>query len=196
MKRIESWMTAASAAGALCLATAALAQAPATPVALPRSEMMAADVVSTATVVKVDQKAREVTLKDKDGRTFSIVAGEEVKNLAQVKPGDLVTATYREGIIFEVKKGGTAGTSTGTTKVGARPGAMPAGVIQERTTVTVKITAIDPKVPSVTFTGPQGNSRTFKVQNPANLQGVNVGDTVDITYVEAYGIKVERAPKK
>jgi hypothetical protein len=118
-----------------------------------------------------------------------------VKNLPQVKPGDIVTATYREGLVYEVKKGGTTGTSTSTTMAGARPGAMPSGVISERTTVTVKITAIDPKIPSVTFVGPAGNSYTMKVKDPAKLQGVAVGDTVDVTYVEAYAIKVERAPK-
>jgi hypothetical protein len=61
--------------------------------------------------------------------------------------------------------------------------------------VTVKIAAIDPKVPSVTFKGPGGNTRTIKVKDPSKLQGVNVGDTVELTYVEAVGIKVEKASK-
>jgi Cu/Ag efflux protein CusF len=175
----------------LCLSATALAQNPEN---VQRKETMAADVTATATVVSVDQKTREVTLKDKDGRTFSFIAGEKVKNLPQVKPGDIVTATYREGLVYEVKKGGTTGSSSSTTMAGARPGSMPAGVVSERTTVTVKITAIDPKVPSVTFVGPAGNTYTMKVKDPSKLQGVAVGDTVDVTYVEAYAIKVERGP--
>lgn len=193
MKRNRSWMTVAYAIAASCLAATALAQNPEN---VQRKETMAADVTATATVVSVDQKTREVTLKDAQGRTFSIVCGEKVKNLPQVKPGDLVTATYREGLVYEVKKGGTAGTSTTTTMAGARPGAMPAGVISERTTTTVKIVAIDPKGPTIAFTGPSGNTYTMKVKDPSMLQGVAVGDTVDVTYVEAYAIKVERAPKK
>jgi hypothetical protein len=193
MKTNRFWMMAACAIAASCLAATALAQNPEN---VQRKEEMAADVTATATVVSVDQKTREVTLKDDQGRVFSFVAGKEVKNLPQVKPGDIVTATYREGLVYEVKKGGTAGTSTTTTTMGARPGSMPAGVIAERTTVTVKINAIDPKVPSVTFTGPAGNTYTMKVKDPSMLQGVTAGDTVDITYVEAYAIKVERAPKK
>ena len=62
--------------------------------------------------------------------------------------------------------------------------------------MTVVITAIDTKVPSVTFKAADGTTRTIKVKNPANLQGVSVGDTVDITYVEAIAIKVEKAAKK
>jgi hypothetical protein len=62
--------------------------------------------------------------------------------------------------------------------------------------VTVSITAIDPKAPSVTFKGPAGNTKTIKVKYPEKLKGVNVGDTVDITYTEAIALKVEAAAKK
>jgi hypothetical protein len=34
------------------------------------------------------------------------------------------------------------------------------------------------------------------VLHPEKLQGVSVGDTVEITYTEALAIKVEEAPKK
>jgi hypothetical protein len=60
----------------------------------------------------------------------------------------------------------------------------------------VLITAIDPKVPSVTFKGPQGNTRTIKVLHPEKLEGVSVGDTVELTFTEAFAVKVEAAPKK
>ena len=52
-----------------------------------------------------------------------------------------------------------------------------------------------PKVPSVTFKGPAGNVRTIKVQQPEKLKGVQVGDTVDITYAESIAISVEKAKK-
>ena len=61
MKRIGSWMTAAYAAGALCLATAALAQAPGSP---PETLSSSSETV-IATVMSVDQKTREVKLKDR-----------------------------------------------------------------------------------------------------------------------------------
>ena len=62
--------------------------------------------------------------------------------------------------------------------------------------MTVKVTAIDPKVPSVTFKGPDGKKQTMKVASADKLQGVSVGDTVVISYTEAIAIKVEKAPKK
>ena len=61
--------------------------------------------------------------------------------------------------------------------------------------MTVLITAIDPKAPSVTFKGPGGNTKTIKVLHPEKLEGVNVGDTVEITYTEAFAIKLRRRRK-
>jgi hypothetical protein len=150
----------------------------------------------TASVVKVNQKTREVTVKTEDGIEHSFVAGDDVKNLAQVKKGDIITAVYTEAIAYEVKKHGTTGMQTSTATASAKPGEKPAGAVAQQTTVTVTITAIDTKAPTVTFMGPKGNKETVKVRDPKNLNGVKVGDMVDITYTEALAIKVDEAPKK
>jgi hypothetical protein len=183
-------LIAGSMVGMLSLAAVALAQTPAA-----KGEAVVSSVKVTATVTQIDQTTRQVTLKASDGKEYSFVAGDAVKNLAQIHQGDLVHATYTEALAYEVKKGGTTGAST---KVGggtAEPGAKPAAAIAQQTTVTVAIIAIDPKVPSVTFKGPAGNTRTIKVRQPERLQGVSVGDTVDITYTEALAINVEKATK-
>jgi hypothetical protein len=194
MKHFAHPMAAACAAAALSLAMAAHAEAPA---AAPTGEGIVSKVEVTATVTKIDQATREVTLKGEDGQEFSFVASEDVQNLQQVKVGDRVRVAYAEALVYEVKKGGKAADG-GTVVAGGRaePGQKPAGAIARETTVTVLITAIDPKVPSVTFQGPAGNSRTITVLHPEKLQGVSVGDTVDITYTEALAIEVEEAPKK
>ena len=195
MKHYRLTMVAASVAGALCLATAALAQ-DAKPAAPPMGEAVISSEQVTATVTKINHKTREVTLKASDGQEYDFVADEAVKNLPQVKKGDVVTATYAEALAWEVKKGGTAGVDA-TVAAGAAPiGDKPAGAAGRQVRVTVSITAIDPKAPSVTFKGPAGNTKTIKVKYPEKLKGVNVGDTVDITYTEAIALKVEAAAKK
>ena len=197
MKSLGSPMIAACVAGTLCLATVALAQTTAKAAAPPKGEAVVSSTEVTATVLKVDQKTREVTLRKEDGTEYSFVAGDAVKNLAQVNAGDVVVATYTEAIAYEVKKGGkAAGVDTTVAGGAAALGEKPAGAIGQKTSVTVTITAIDPKVPSVTFKGPQGNTRTIKVRHTEKLQGVNVGDTVEITYAEALAIRVDKAPKK
>ena len=177
-------------------APAAAAPAPA-PVAAPRGETLIATVELTAIVTAIDQKTREVTLKKEDGTEVSFVASEDVKNLAQVQVGDMLHVVYGEALAYEVRKGGTTvAPATAIAGGAAELGQRPAGALARQTTATVVITAIDPKVPSVTFQGPAGNTRTIKVLHPEKLEGVSVGDTVELTFTEALAIKVVEASAK
>lgn len=194
MNRFVNSMTVACVAAMLSLAVTARAADATAP---PRGEALVAKVEVTATVAKIDYQTREVTLKGEDGQEFSFVASEDVQNLPQVKVGDRVTIAYAEALAYEVRKGGAA--ADGGMVVGgarAEAGQRPAGAIARETKVTVLITAIDPKAPSVTFQGPGGGTRTIKVLHPEKLEGVSVGDTVELTYTEAIALKVEEAPNK
>ena len=150
----------------------------------------------TATVTAIDLKSREISLKTPDGLESTFVVDAAVKNLPQVKVGDTVSATYTEALAYEVKKGGAAGATETIAGGTAEPGKTPAGAIARQVTLTVSIAAIDPAVPSVTFKGPQGNTRTIKVRDPKKLEGVSVGDTVQITYTEALALKIEKTAQK
>ena len=186
---------ATCSAVALCLTSSyALAE---TPAAAPKGEAAMMEATVTATVKSVDQATREVVLTDEEGAEVSFIAGEDVQNLAQLKAGDVVTVTYAEALAYEVKKGGEAVAAVTEVAGGrASPGAKPAGAIGSQTYAVVKIVAIDPVAPSVTFQGANGETRTLKVMHPEKLEGVSVGDTVEILYTEAIGIRVTEAPAK
>lgn len=175
------------------LAAPLLAQAPAT------SGVYAVNEVSaTGTVEAVDLAKRTVTLKGEGGRVETFAVDPAAKNLDQVKPGDVLVILYKESLVWELNKPG-AGVQ-GVEAVGAvataKKGEMPAGVVGQQVTATVTITQIDAKAPTITIKGPAGNERTIKVKDPKKLEGVKVGDTLDITYTEAVAISVERAPAK
>ena len=196
---------------ALCLACASgcstpevaatPAAEPAAPVAAPapepRGQALVATVEVTATVVAIYQDTREVTLRKDDGTEVTFVASEDIQNLPQVQVGDVLHAVYSEAIAYEVRKGGTAAApETAIAGGAAELGQRPAGVLARQTTATVAIVAIDRQAPSVTFQGSEGNTRTIKVLHPERLEGVNVGDTVELTFTEALAIKVVEAPAK
>lgn len=152
---------------------------------------------ATAVVKAVNQKTRMVTLQRSDGSEIKFKAGEEVRNLPQVKVGDEVKVTYYESLAYEVKKPGegTPGTEVvegaGRAKLGEKPGAA-AG---RATTMTATIAGIDKAAGTVTLKTPEGELNTVKARNPANLDRVTVGDLVEITYTEAFGISVETPEK-
>lgn len=196
MRNARSWMLVACLATVVGMASVALAETPAETGDVIEGEAVIAAVEVTATITKIDMKTREVTVKAEDGEEFSFIAGDEVKNFAQMEKGDIVTATYVEAVAYEVIAGdmGT-GAEAEVGIAAAELGEKPAVAVAEQITVAVTIIAIDTEIPTVTFEGPEGNTRTIKVMHPEKLEGVKVGDTVVLTYTEALALKVEKASK-
>src|SRR4030095_11821485 len=65
-------------------------------------------VTMEAKVVALNHKTREGTLQGSDGQKRTITVGDEVKNLPQVKKGDMVTVAYRRSIMAKLVKKGKA----------------------------------------------------------------------------------------
>jgi len=154
-------------------------------------------VTATAVVKKLDLKTRKVTLERADGSHVTFVAGDQVRNLDQVKVGDTVTASFYESVAYAVKKPGDAemGTTVAEGAGRAEPGEKPGAAGARITTVTAKITGIDKKAGTVTLQGPDGENTTVRARDPKNLDRVAVGDLVEITLTEAVGVSVEEASK-
>jgi len=150
-------------------------------------------VTSTAVVQAIDQTTREVTLKGEDGRVFTFVAGDEVKNLSQVRVGDTVKATYTQSVAIEVKRvdGGTPDMTVSATGGSAAPGEKPAAGVARTVNASAVIVAIDRTTNRVTLRGPAGNERVVQARDPKNLDNVQVGDMVYVTYTESLGLSVE-----
>jgi len=148
-------------------------------------------VSAKAKVEAVDAATRTVTFKGEKGNVFEVVAGDEVKNFDQIKVGDVLTVTYAEAIAFELKKGGKGVRERreATDAVAAAPGEKPAAAAGRRMIIVADVTKVDHKKGTVTLRGPK-QSRTLKVDDPAKLKNVKVGDQVEVTYVEAVALEI------
>jgi len=148
-----------------------------------------------ATVTAVNQETREVTLKNAAGETVTIIADDDVKNLAQVEAGDILTIEYLEGVMIEVVDPATAlGAAEVSAAARAEPGEKPGGAAITETSVVVVIEAIDLENDTATLKNAEGVSKTVKARNPENLKKVKVGDKVMITFTEAVAITVTEKP--
>jgi Cu/Ag efflux protein CusF len=169
---------------------------PASPApAMPKGQE-AAVVTLRGTVEAVDKEKQTVTIKGPK-RTLTIRV-QDPKKLEAIKVGDPVVGKYYEAIAFEVKKPGTAtpGVTAQQGVASSQPGATPAGAVGEQVTVTATITAIDKKAHTVTIKGPDGTTETVKARDPKNLDKVNVGDLVELTYTRALAIALDKSTKK
>jgi hypothetical protein len=151
----------------------------------------------SARVVGIDKATRTVTLKGPQGNVVDVVAGEEVKNFAQIKVGDFVVVRYALALTLELRKTkGAAGDVTVSGGVAqASPGTRPAVAGAREVTVIADVTAVDSKKSTITLKGPRGNVVTLDVQNPDHFKVVKKGDQVEVTYTEALALSVEPAPK-
>ena len=145
-----------------------------------------------ATVTAINPDTREVTLENAAGESMTVVAGEEVRNFAQIAVGDKLTVDYMEAVEIQVLGPDEAEVGASSVAGGARAelGEKPGGAIISETTVVVVIEAIDKEMETVTVKGPSGNSKTVKVENPDNLDKVAIGDKVRVTYTEGLAIEV------
>ena len=148
------------------------------------------------TVEAIDKDAGTVTLKGPK-RSITIEVNDKSK-LDQIKVGDPVVAAYIEAVAWRVMKTGSGaapGVSTTETRVSSKPGETPAGAIGREVTATVTITAIDKKAHTVTVKGPRGGTETIKAKDPKNLEGLKVGDMVEITYTQALAVSLDKSGK-
>ena len=152
-------------------------------------------VTETGTVEAIDHKARVLTLKDKTGEMVTVDIPATVQRFEEIKVGDKVKATYYDNVVVRLKKPGEPPVNTADAALTRSPGDKPGGTLGAQRTMTAKIEAIDEKVPSITFTGPNGWKYSRRVMDKNVLKQVKVGDQVDFTWTEAIQLTVE-SPKK
>jgi hypothetical protein len=136
----------------------------------------------TASIEAVDLNNRIVTLKGPRGNVFAVLVGPEVKNLQQVKAGDVLEIDHYESVAIEVKKTEGAPTLTETGMVvKAKAGEMPAGVALRKVRVVTNVLGINTVNQSVLVRGPLGHLTEVKIRDPKVVSSLKSGrpDTRD-----------------
>ena len=181
-------------------ALAALAVAFAIPAAgQEKKPLTMGQVVSvTTTVEAVDSANRIVTLKGPDGNMVAVQVPDSVKRFSEIKVGDKLTFKYSETLVLAVKKADPSaklGTMTDTA-VQRGTGEKPSAVISQTTKAIVEVAAVDAKAPSITVRKADGSTLSARVEDAKNLEGVNAGDHIVITYREAVALNVSAPAAK
>ena len=150
-----------------------------------------------ATVEKVNKETREVTLKKADGTMVTIAAPETVRNFAQIKVGDIVTAKYSESVAIAVRKSDEPPSATGRQTITRAPlGDKPGAAGQTTVHISATIEKIDRDKRELTLKGPQGNTAEVEVpEGMKKFDELKEGDQVVVTATEAVAISVS-SPEK
>jgi len=196
MNRGTMGRIAVALAAAALLGGAAVAQTT-TAVARTDEKVGAAQLSKVRVTVKgVDVAKRELTILHDSGNVETIVVGDAVQRLNEVKVGDTIDVEHYESLTLALdKKPGAAPSATGE-QVEARTeaGELPGGVKVTKVTISAKVTAIDAKTNKVTVTGPQGRSVVLDAK-PETIAKLKLGDVVEAVYTQALAVAVSRVTK-
>nr|WP_314075727.1 hypothetical protein [uncultured Roseococcus sp.] len=180
----------------LLVAAPVLAQTPSAAGAAPQGASITRTMTATATVESIDRTTRQLILRREDGSLETVVAGPQVRNLAQVHAGDTVVLEFGEALIAALANPADGAGPVGAGEAAARtaPGQRPGVAAAEGVRARVTINSVNRRTGAVTFTGPAGEQRTVRPQNPdmaAFARSLRAGQEVDIVYGRSVALRVE-----
>jgi hypothetical protein len=145
----------------------------------------------TATVEAIDSVHRTMTVKGPQGNYVELVASPDFKRFSEVKVGDKINVRYYDTVVVRMKAPGEKDVDSATEAATPGKGLKPSGTVAKQRTITATITELDPKVPSITFTGPNNWKYSSRIQDKSVLKTYKVGDKLDITWTEAVILSLE-----
>lgn len=155
-------------------------------------------VYAKATVTNIKKKEREITLRDEQGAEFTVVAGEEVRNFAQIKKGDIVEVEYHQAAATALQKASEATVAGQAATIERAPaGAKPGMRAMRTSSIVATVLEIDQQNRLLTLEGPKGG--IVKVAVPAEMKAfdsLKKGDKISAVYTEAVAISVKTPAKK
>jgi Cu/Ag efflux protein CusF len=155
----------------------------------------AGNVSKSATITAINHSARVVTLKDAQGNLEDFQCGPEITRFNELKVGDTVTFSYHAAVVLQVARPGDKSAAPAGAAVTRGQGAKPSGAVTRQQKASVIVEAIDQTAPSVTVRTAKGHKMTALIEDKKNLEGLKVGDKVDITFTEALMVTVDSAKK-
>lgn len=150
----------------------------------------------TAVITDIDYDSRDITLEGPLGNTITLNASEAVTRLKEFKKGDFVVATYAASISGELRTPTEAELAepwveldaAGIADEGLDPGAI-AGTV---TRAVCTIEGMNRASGTITVLDPQGDFHIIGDIDPANMNGVTIGDTIIITFTQAMALTLEK----
>jgi hypothetical protein len=149
------------------------------------------EVVVNARIEAIDHDARELTLVDGSGEGATVAFGPEIEGFDRLTVGDTVTFRYYESIFYAIRKPDqprVLPSKSGEAVVDqdSNPGAT----LSRQQTATLTIVSVDAEAPSLTVLTEDGRRLSCRPFRQADVERLEVGDLMDVTYTRALVISV------
>ncbi len=157
------------------------------------AEMESRDrITATAIVHSVNTDKRELLLKGKGGKLYSVAVSDEVRNLSKVKVGAPVELTYYEAVATGLEKNAKRTAPSRREGVERSASAQKSAEATQYIEMVGDVTAINKETRRVSLQSGQ-NAVTMKVPAAIDISTLKVGQQVKATYTQEQAISVESA---
>ncbi|MEL7449706.1 MAG: hypothetical protein AAFN78_10885 [Pseudomonadota bacterium] len=178
----------ASACLAMFLAGCATAPKPPEPLEVGVTQEIQAEVVS------VNHDTRLLVLRGPEGNELVTRAGPEVRNLAQVRAGDVLTVAFYTGYTVAMAEPGSSGADVEMASERRPEGERPGAAAGLTTRATIEIFTVAEDGSAVSFRDSEGRMQVIDVRREESREfarKLKKGDKVDLTYTEAVAVSVD-----
>lgn len=142
-------------------------------------------------IESADRQTRTITIKDKEGRISMLRAAPQMRNFDDLAKGAKVVVRYSEAVLLSIGRIGAPPQTQTSTSVepatGSSPPRMP-GV--KAAQITATITELDPQHNAIRLAAPNGEELRMQVRDKADVAGLQKGDEVTVSYIEASALAV------
>ena len=154
----------------------------------------------SAQITAIDPETRNITLQGALGNAITLNASDGVARFDEFAVGDLVQTTYVESISGELRAPTEAELETPWVELDGAAIAVedmsPAAGVGRNILAVCTIEGLNRATGTVTVQDPRGLFHVISDVDPANMEGVKIGDTIIITYSQAVALTLEKLPAK
>ena len=150
----------------------------------------------SAVITDIDPATREITLEGGLGNSLTLTVGPDVKRFDEFKVGDLVVATYASSISGELRAPTEAELAEPIVELDAGAIASedmePGAAVGRAIRAVCTIEGMNRITRTVMLKDPDGDFHIIDDIDPAKMEGVSLGDTIIITFTEAFALNLEK----
>ena len=154
----------------------------------PAPNVVATESTITATVDRIERSSRVVTLRSAGNVFRTVYVDPSVKAFDDLKAGDVITLRFAESVVVQVRPGAALSDPRDLTAEAQKANTQ---VIQQMRAVVI-VERIDPQGLSIEYRTKDGLKAIRPVNNKRLLEGLHVGDLIEVTLTRERAVSIER----
>ena len=151
----------------------------------------------SAVITAIDAKTRELTLEGSLGNLITITAGPELARFDELAVGDMVNATYTASVSGELRAPTEEELANplvvlDAEAIKAQKDEDPGAAVGVTVRAVCTIEGMNRVTGTVMLKDSDGDFHLIEDVDPAKMAGVNIGQTVVVTYTEAFALSLDK----